>query len=1036
MMCGTKYIRFYFTMALALLCVLPFFGQSPPFTFKHFSTREGLSDLDIHAIVRDQFDNLWLGTPSGLYVYNGVSAERFEYDDLLGNTYVTCLYFVSQNIILAGTFSDGLFQINPIDHQVIQYNYDPKIQGGISANRIHCIAENEKGLLLIALEKEGIDLFDPTTGIFENHKITDCIENGNANRNNTVLSMDTDPVDEDVVWLGTLDGLVKFHTGKNEMTHYRCTRSNTLDPETLNSRENTIKSIHCENELLYAGTWGGGLCIFNKNTGIWSTHKFQSPFPASGMRNDVVQLLPKSNDELWVLAYGQEIGLFDKNKRTFSFHGYPNIKTLYRDSQSNLWFGTLGNGLYAWFPKMNAFRKTALPYKLTKMIVHPAKQVAYAGIYGKKSLLEIDLNTHKFRQYPFLPYFDKEINFISDLQFDSSGKLYLLGQTGVYLFDQNNRRIKKVFSPYALPDHDQTITSSTSFLVDKNDNLWYATKFDGLYRYNLKSSDLKHYLPDPNEGHTAWVSDLFEDGKGRIWYGSGKGFGYYDYRKEAFSAFPTSRGFTFPDSLDFNSITSIAEDAEGNIWIGDLKKGLGKLNLEQDRTVHSFTVESAPLLDDVIFDLSVDGLGHLWFRTREGLSRYSPKTGRFQHFGNDFGLTDIHSMTISGEDQILFASNYGFYTFQADETTDSLRIPAVRIDRFLVFNTDYLPTKSIDDLAAIELDYKQNYFSVNYGCSDYFYPHLVRYRYRMKGVHDEWIKAGTRRFASFSNLGGGTYQLQIAAGYGEHLYGDNKILNIIVEPPFWQKTWFWILAASIIVFIIWFAFNQRIRNVKKKEAIKAGFEKRVSEAKLLALQAQMNPHFLFNCLNSIKLLTIENKVGEASDYLTRFSRLIRYILNNSKHFLVPLNDEIDALRIYIEMESLRFNHEFIHLIDIDPAIDTEKIYVPPMILQVFVENAIKHGLRPKEKDKKLEVRFRLFEDTLVCTIRDNGIGRQAAANYQTKQATKKESLGIKNTLERLDQLRQVHNLEVSVEIQDVFTGRQPGGTLVTITFPI
>ena len=1033
---GNKKKGCLIVFALFLFGLGPTIGQSPPFSFKHFFTREGLSDLSIQAIIRDRDDHLWIGTPSGLYIFNGSSAQKFENNALPVNVNITCLYFLNPHTLLAGTFSDGLYQINPVDHSVIPYVYDQKNREGISANRIHGILKNRKGQILIALEKEGLDVFDPATGVFHNHRITNYIDHGNVNLHNTVLSMDIDPGDEQVVWLGTLDGLFKFHVGNNEMTHFRCQPSNTLQPEMLNARENIIKSIQCENDLIYTGTWGGGLCVFDKKTGVWSSYKFQSPFPSSGMRNDVVQILPKSEDEFWVVAYRQEIGVFDKKNRSFSFHGYPDIKTMHRDSLNHIWFGTLGKGLYAWFPEMETFQKKHLPFQLTKMRVHPQKNTAYAGIFGENRLLEIDLKTNKYRTYSFSPFYDLEINFISDLQFVTHDKLYLLGQTGVYCFDESTHRISKVFSPIEQSETVSKNLSSTAFLIDKKNNLWYATKFNGLYRFNLNNRELMHYKPDKDQGHTAWISDLFEDHEGRIWYGSGKGFGFYDYGKQTFSGYPESRTFCIPDSLDFGSITSITEDPEGNIWIGDLKKGLGKLNFDKSKIIRSYTVESAPMLNDVILEVHMDDLGHLWFRTREGICRLLPEADHFDHFGDAYGLKGVHSITNGRDGRVLLSSSDGYYIFTSETPVAPMDKPRVKLDRFLVFNSEYKTEIPINELDEVRLDHRQNYFSVEYGCSDFSYPHLIRYRYKMKGFHDEWIDAGTRRSASFSNLNGGVYQLQISAGYGENLFGENKTLSIYVHPPFWQNRWFWLISLSALVLIIWFLVSRRIRSIKKKAALKSKFEKRLSEAKLAALQAQINPHFLFNCLNSIKSLTIENKVDEASDYLTRFSRLIRYSLNHANHLLVPLKDEIDALRLYIEMESLRFNHEFSYIIDVDASIDKDKVSVPPMMLQVFVENAIKHGLRPKEEDKNLEILFRLSGKSMICIIRDNGVGRKKAEAQQATRVRKKESLGIRNTMERLAQLKSVHQIDISVQIQDLHMDGRPAGTQVDVIFPL
>lgn len=1035
-MIGALKGKLHVTAILSIVLTLSLIGQTPPFSFKHFSTQEGIFNLSIHAMVKDQYDRLWLGTSNGLYIYNGYETKNFDKNAILSSTLITCLYLDHNKCIWVGTFSSGLFYINPSTKTITHYSYDPNEPTGLSANRIHGILQHHTGKIYIALEKEGFDLFDPDSGIFQNHKISDFLEVNNYNRNNTILSMEVDPVNSDHIWMGTLDGLVKFNSSNNTLELFRCSRSNSNDPESINTRENTIKTIYCEKDRIYMGTWGGGLCVFNKKSNTWSSYKFQTPFPASGMRNDVTQLVPKSEEELWVLAYRQELGIFNKITGVFSFHGYKNIRTIYKDESSNIWFGTLDNGIFAYFPKMQAFEKTEMPFTLTKMVFHPEKPLAYAGIFSESVLLEIDLLNNSHRKIPFEPVFDKEINFIADLQFDKNGSLYLLGQTAVYQFNAESNQVKKLFSPYDLDENKNTITSATSFLIDKKQQLWYATKFNGLYRKNLITNQLIHYKPELNTGYTSWISRLTEDKHGNIWYGSGKGFGFFDQNKQGFTSFENSINNTSPDSLAFISVTTLVEDLAGNMYLGSLKKGLGKFKSISPDDIHTYTVKSAALLNDVILELQLDNNGKLWMITREGVSKYDPKTNNFEHFSDDFGIKNPNSLSVSNDGKLYISSSGGFYKYNPNHQIPSPVLPEIQLEEFKIFNESYLPNGNIDLLDTIKLDHKENYFSVDFGCSEFNHPHLLQFRYKLEGIHDQWIDAGKRRYTSFSNLSGGTYKLLISAGYGDQLFGPNRILMIIVKPPFWQLFSFWLIISLLLLLISWFIVRQRVRSIKKKAALKASFERRISEVKLSALQAQMNPHFLFNCLNSIKLLTLERKVDEASDYLTRFSRLIRSILNSSNQIVIPLKEELKTLQLYIDMESLRFSHEFQSTLTTDPSIDIEQVKIPPMIIQVFVENAIKHGLRPKPDNKMLDIHFRKVSDKLVCTVKDNGIGRKEAEKHQQHKAINRDSIGIKNTMERISQLKQLHGIDVIIEIKDLYDNNIPLGTLVKIAFPL
>lgn len=197
-------------------------------------------------------------------------------------------------------------------------------------------------------------------------------------------------------------------------------------------------------------------------------------------------------------------------------------------------------------------------------------------------------------------------------------------------------------------------------------------------------------------------------------------------------------------------------------------------------------------------------------------------------------------------------------------------------------------------------------------------------------------------------------------------------------------------------------------NVRRKEAQLLELDKRLAESELTALKAQMNPHFLFNCLNSINWYIVKNRPLEASRYLTKFSRLIRLILDNSKHPKIPLATEIETLRLYVEMESIRFEEKFEYEIAVDDTLDTDEVKIAPMILQPFVENAIWHGLMPLAGSRpgRLRVEIAQRADHLHCAIEDNGIGREAAQKLHSGAVGSRESRGMRITAERIAILNQ------------------------------
>jgi Histidine kinase len=220
------------------------------------------------------------------------------------------------------------------------------------------------------------------------------------------------------------------------------------------------------------------------------------------------------------------------------------------------------------------------------------------------------------------------------------------------------------------------------------------------------------------------------------------------------------------------------------------------------------------------------------------------------------------------------------------------------------------------------------------------------------------------------------------------------------------------------------------RNEKlKNENIHRELQHKTSEMEMQALRAQMNPHFIFNCLNSINRFIMKNESRAASDYLTQFSRLIRLVLNNSKKAWIPLEDEIDMLRLYLDMEKLRFRDAFNYDLYCGNGVDPSGLFIPPLLLQPFVENAIWHGLMHKKENGLVTISFNVENDILHCTVIDNGIGRSAAANAGSKSSQAHKSMGIQITRERLALINgELNNEKVVFNIEDMIdkTGRASG----------
>lgn len=232
------------------------------------------------------------------------------------------------------------------------------------------------------------------------------------------------------------------------------------------------------------------------------------------------------------------------------------------------------------------------------------------------------------------------------------------------------------------------------------------------------------------------------------------------------------------------------------------------------------------------------------------------------------------------------------------------------------------------------------------------------------------------------------------------------------------------------------SLSQQSEN-EKIEKIKATYDKQLAELKITALKSQMNPHFIFNSLNSIKLYIINNEKENAVYYLNKFSKLIRKILDSTREKEISLSEEIETMELYVSIENIRFSNSIEFLLDIDPDIQMETIKIPPLILQPFIENAIWHGLSAKDRNKNLFLRIqKKQEEYIKVIVEDNGIGRLKSAELNAKKLREKNSIGIDLTKERLSNFTKDFRYSHSLEIIDLYKNELPVGTKVILTLPL
>lgn len=359
--------------------------------------------------------------------------------------------------------------------------------------------------------------------------------------------------------------------------------------------------------------------------------------------------------------------------------------------------------------------------------------------------------------------------------------------------------------------------------------------------------------------------------------------------------------------------------------------------------------------------------------------------------------------------------------------TSNLVINSISFDDKEIYTSH--KEKPIDTISVLP---GHNHISVNVSLLNPIDTANVEYQYQLSDYDHGWISNGISRNIDYFGLAEGNYNLKIRARETGGEWKFAHVPSIYREVHFYRSSWFIALIFVLVAAAIYFLYKFRVGAIKKKAKV----QQQMTELKLQALQSQMNQHFIFNALNSINSFILTNNTQKASKFLTKFSRLIRQALNISKENIIPLEEEIKTLMLYLEMEKLRFMDKFDFEINISPSIDQKSTCLLPLTMQPYIENAIWHGLMHKTSKGKLWIDISKTHEHICFEIKDNGIGRENSKKYRSKFRGNEKSIGMSISKNRLDILNEMYNLEAEITVEDLYADEEENpGTKVVIKIP-
>ncbi|MBS1640982.1 MAG: histidine kinase [Bacteroidetes bacterium] len=1031
-------MRTFFVIAI-FFCYKFSISQTPTFLrFEHITTNNGLSNNRIISIHQDANGFMWFGSEDGLNRYDGNNFKTYRHKEsdsfsLPGN-----------NIIAINEDRNNPNKLWISCHCMGLSNFN--LNNGRSKNFIENIQDSTQ---LKSNCEIGILYDDEGNTWVKNRKHLSFFNK----KNNTFKTVYTDDssiiysftIQKNIIWMGLVNSVKTYNIKTGEIIKYNLSKTNN------NYALYTPKFITNTGEII-CGSWEMGMCIFNPVT------QLKKYFFANAIISDVKEVNLYNKKQLWV-ATNQGLfvadinnGYASLNEKSFTCFR-PNtanpysisstsISTIYQSNDGIIWLGTEDNGINKLAPNYLKFQQKQMSSKnnlwntfanetpIDVLIEQEnGKKIYWFNYWYGGGLMKVN---EDFEVLDRINFEHENIKYKKENRSLIVSKVFRYGKdtlciatwSGLWLY---NDKQKKLLRCYKLNDNDtsQPKQSKITYAVKTTpQEVWVSTFNQQIHKLNIITGKWHHYKEGdaPNNPKYAGSSFMLLDNKKRLWFSR---FYYYDFKTKQ-----------FVHHNQVSEATSMLQDNKGTIWAAsDL--GLMRYN-ENSKSFVCYTVENG-LRSNLIYKIVEDDSGCIWGTSSLGLVCFNTNTNVIKTFTTTDGLPrnntgDFLCKLSNGNLMFQYTTNtfiekHPFYTFNPKELLIANQQLPFHFTSVRIMNNEKLFEHSLDSLQQLDINYKENFFTIHFKALEFVNNLNIQYRYKLN--NNVWTELGNQDNITFTNLRGGNYLLQVqATDITGNWLKKTLQMQLVVYPPFWQTRWFNIIIALLLALIIVYLVRKRITTLKAK----ALTHQRLAELEMKALKAQMNPHFVFNCLSSIQESIMNNKAEAATKYLGKFSKLIRMVLMQSETKTTTLQDELNYLNLYLELESFRFE-DFVYTINTNALTDIAFIKIPPMLIQPYIENAVKHGLSHKQNGKKLVICFEEdTPDTLKVIIEDNGVGRKQSAQINKNRNEGHVSMGIKITEERLQLLKE---RSAKIDIEDLFNEKgNATGTRVILHIPI
>lgn len=954
---------------------------------KNYSIDQGLPSAECYAVFQDSKGYIWIGTDMGVSMYNGYTFRNFTTENGLVDNTVFAFSEDSQGRIWFSSFSGRISYFLNDSIYGKSFHVNAKLTSFIGSGCLTGIREYKDDTLLLATSR-GMLKASPTkkkgVATWDNFEVinTNCSYFLNG-------------------------GYLTVESAGNDSTHVTCYSGLSKVSEiNLPSKRQGIISVS-GNPLEHTQV-NYSLCsyIFYPSGRLIKTDSIATANCS----------LPVNNLQLWIGAErkGARLYSLQSNLQSFSMELLKglSVSCIMRDKENGYWFTTIEEGLF--YMPSDKFRHFTVAERLIPinritgmattskgLLLTSGSKILRASITEPPTPVFSNISAH----LPYSQYF-------WDVYEYNSQELWLSTNGGIAIVDPVNERVKGFIKKYNYIEH--SYYPSFQLIKDREGYIWSLNsvclmKIDAVGKKIVELIKIPHRaqaMCEDNQGNimVGTLNGMYSCKHGTLHYLGAENSIYenrfVDIKRLGDSILvAASRGagifivgesciqqVTAANGLSSNMCRALYVDADRTIWVAT-NSGLNavRINLKPLKiNVRTFTVADGLLSNDV--ERVVRYNGNIWVYTKKGLTVFNPDSIMRNDVPPPVYISGLHidnaAATISEENELSYKINF------------------IRID-------------------YIGLTYK------NTGAKNY--------KYKLAGYDDGWVYTNST-FVQFTKLPPGEYKFIVSCINNAGVESTQPAeFSFTVSTPVYQRWWFIFLIAAVFIVATVSLYIFNVSRIRKRERHKTEINSRIANLELQALQAQMNPHFIFNCLNAIQDFILKNDTQAATRYLNKFAKLIRNTLNNSRRQDIVLAEEIDFLNLYIGLEHMRFGNKFDYMVSANDDVRTSSIEIPSMIIQPFLENAIRHSqISHMDKRGNLEVQFNRNGNMLICTIVDNGIGINRSGQDKNLLG-KRQAHALDIISERVKTINEVGRFFISYKIVDKSDmGESESGTYVEV----